>query len=258
MAAAGPVATVVQPSDVAAELTADGVTVRQLADTGGGATGGLVRRLIEIPAGSQLADAAPGAQLWFVLGGSGQISLPDQAGRQSWQLGPDQGMLLPTGTRYRLTGPLHLDVVTLPEPATPLPGPDSQQPAAAWAPLVRDLAACPVERTGDRHFRVLFGPGRDCQVATQFVGEIPPGRAPEHSHPYDEVVLVLAGDGVAHAGGAQHALARGTCIHLPPGVPHCLENTGPRMLRVLGVFHPADSPAAKLAPAGEPAQSSAE
>jgi quercetin dioxygenase-like cupin family protein len=83
-------------------------------------------------------------------------------------------------------------------------------------------------------------------VATQFVGEIPPGRAPEHSHPYDEVVLILAGEGVAHIGGAEHALAPGTCLHLPPRLLHCLENTGANTLWVLGVFHPADSPAAKV------------
>jgi quercetin dioxygenase-like cupin family protein len=97
----------------------------------------------------------------------------------------------------------------------------------------------------------LFGPGRDCPVATQFVGEIPPGRAPEHSHPYDEVVLILGGEGIAHASNAHHALAAGSCVHLPPGVVHCLENTGRDTLRVLGVFRPADSPATKLAPPGE-------
>ena len=43
-------------------------------------------------------------------------------------------------------------------------------------------------------------------MATQFVGEIPPGRAPEHSHPYDEVVLILHGHGVAHIGGREHEL----------------------------------------------------
>lgn len=83
-------------------------------------------------------------------------------------------------------------------------------------------------------------------MATQFVGEIPPGRAPDHSHRYDEVVLILAGEGVAHIGGSQHSLAPGTCLHLPPGLQHCLESTGPALLRVLGIFHPADSPAAKL------------
>ena len=35
-------------------------------------------------------------------------------------------------------------------------------------------------------------------------------------------------------------------LHLPPGLVHCLENTGSATMRVLGVFHPADSPAAKL------------
>jgi len=87
-------------------------------------------------------------------------------------------------------------------------------------------------------------------VATQFVGEIPPGRAPDHSHPYDEVVLVLEGEGVVHVGGADHVISAGTCTHLPPGQPHCLENTGATTMRVLGVFHPADSPAAKLDPRG--------
>jgi mannose-6-phosphate isomerase-like protein (cupin superfamily) len=60
------------------------------------------------------------------------------------------------------------------------------------------------------------------------------------------VVLILAGEGVAHAGGADHRLAPGTCVHLPPGLPHCLENTGSDTLVVLGVFHPGGSPAAKV------------
>jgi uncharacterized cupin superfamily protein len=102
-----------------------------------------------------------------------------------------------------------------------------------------------VEVTGDRRFRVLFGPGNGCEAATQFLGEIPPGRAPLHSHTYDEVVLVLAGEGVLHADPAEHPIAAGSCIHLRPGQQHCLENTGQATLRVLGVFHPGGSPAAK-------------
>jgi quercetin dioxygenase-like cupin family protein len=132
---------------------------------------------------------------------------------------------------------LRLDAVSLPA---------GSRATQASSPLIRDFAECEIETTGDRQFRVLFGPGKDCAVATQFVGEIPPGRAPDHSHPYDEVVLILQGQGIAHIGGAEHAIAAGTCAHLPPGLVHCLENTGSGTLRVLGVFHPAESPAAKL------------
>lgn len=124
-------------------------------------------------------------------------------------------------------------------------GAGSAREAGSERAQVRELAGCPVEVTGDRTFRVLFGPGRGCAAATQFAGEIPPGRAPEHTHPYDEVVLILAGEGVLHTGAGDRPLAPGSCVHLPPGLPHCLENTGQATLRVLGVFHPGGSPASK-------------
>jgi hypothetical protein len=40
-----------------------------------------------------------------------------------------------------------------------------------------------------------------CKDATQFFGVIAPGRAPDHSHVYDEVIYVLEGEGVFHGGG---------------------------------------------------------
>jgi quercetin dioxygenase-like cupin family protein len=153
---------------------------------------------------------------------------------------------LPPGAGYCLQadGPeaLRLDSVSLPAGA----GSD-QAGSAAPAPEVRlsRLRDCAEQVTGNRRFRVLFGPDNGCDAATQFVGEIPPGRAPDHSHPYDEVVLVLDGSGVLHAGPADHPLAPGSCVHLPPGQVHCLENTGATTLWVLGVFHPGGSPAAK-------------
>jgi mannose-6-phosphate isomerase-like protein (cupin superfamily) len=56
---------------------------------------------------------------------------------------------------------------------------------------------------------------------------------------------VLAGEGVVHLRAGDTPIGPGTSIYLPPYQPHCLENTGPDPLRVLGVFHPAGSPAAK-------------
>jgi mannose-6-phosphate isomerase-like protein (cupin superfamily) len=249
---------VVRAESVPAELTETGASLRLLLDTGTDGPG-LVRRLVTVPPGFRFAGTAGAAgELWFVLDGSARLELDGAAGPE---LIRDRGLWIPPGAAYDLAAApaseLRLDIVALPPAgqtarrAQPVP-----DPPGLPAPLARDLAVCEVETTGDRKFRVLFGPGRGCSVATQFVGEIPPGRAPEHSHPYDEVVLILAGEGVAHIGGSQHALAPGTCLHLPPGLQHCLENTGPALLRVLGIFHPADSPAAKLPPLSDGASTS--
>ncbi len=229
---------VVQSPRVPAGQAGPGVSVRTLLDTGS-AEPGLVRRLVDLaPLAELRGSAGAGGELWFVIEGAGQFEL---SGQPPIALGLDRGILLPGGGAYQVRAArdagLRLDAVSLPG------SPHHRQHDHAKA---RDFADCEIETTGDRQFRVLFGPGRDCAVATQFVGEIPPGRAPDHSHPYDEVVLVLAGEGTAHIGGAEHTLTAGTCAHLPPGLVHCLENSGSGMLRVLGVFHPADSPAAKL------------
>jgi mannose-6-phosphate isomerase-like protein (cupin superfamily) len=211
---------------------ADGAVLHTVLDTGAG----LVRRLAVVPPGGRFDGVAgAGGELWFVIAGAGVLASGDGADRP---VGADTGVWLPPGAGYRLRagddGELRMDSVVLPAGAD-----------AGGAAGLSELAGCDVEVTGDRRFRVLFGPGRGCAAATQFVGEIPPGRAPEHFHPYDEVVLVLAGEGVLHAGGQDSPLAPGSCVHLPPGRPHCLENTGSATLRVLGVFHPGGSPAAK-------------
>jgi quercetin dioxygenase-like cupin family protein len=88
-----------------------------------------------------------------------------------------------------------------------------------------------------RTFRVLVS-----DDVTQFVGIVQPSRAPDHSHPYDEVGYILGGQGVAHLPAGDEPLHPGSCFHLPPDTVHCIENTGPGEMRILGVFHPAGSP----------------
>ena len=236
----------------------------------GSAPAGLVRRQITLAPGSPLRGlAGPGGELWFVIAGTGRLdvgtlrcavgsgTLRDaEAGAGTLRdaaVGAGTGCRIPPGAEYRLAAEenILLDAVALPAPppaAASGPGTGGTAgTATAEEPRLSELAGCEVERTGNRRFRVLLGPGRGCEAATQFVGEIPPGRAPEHSHPYDEVVLVLDGEGVAHAGGSDLALVAGASVHLPRGLPHCLENTGQRTLVVLGVFYPGGSPAAKTA-----------
>jgi len=216
-------------------------TMRVVLDTG---ANGLARRLAEIPPGARFeAAAGPGGELWYVIGGTGALaSGPGPA----TALRPGTAVWLPPGARCTATASagdmLRLDSVTLPAP--------TGVPDGTGVPRLARLEDCAVEVTGDRRFRVLFGPGHGCDAATQFVGEIPPGRAPLHSHTYDELVLILAGAGVLHTGPDEHPIGPGSCVHLPPGQQHCLENTGQATLWVLGVFHPGGSPAAKTAPPG--------
>jgi quercetin dioxygenase-like cupin family protein len=112
------------------------------------------------------------------------------------------------------------------------------QEQAAGGPLVARFDDCPEERADEhRTFRVLLEGD-----VTQFVGIVQPCRAPDHSHPYDEVGYLLEGRGFAHVGGASIPIGPGSCFHLPPGEVHCIENAGPGTMRILGVFHPSGSP----------------
>lgn len=115
----------------------------------------------------------------------------------------------------------------------------------------------PLPASPNREFRYLVNQDAGCLDVTQFVGLIPPGKAPDHSHTYDEVIYVIDGEGVFHVDGTEQPIEAGTCIHLPPLVPHCLENKGDRDLRVLGVFHPSGDPASRADDAnkGDPATS---
>jgi mannose-6-phosphate isomerase-like protein (cupin superfamily) len=270
------------PGDIPSETLASGVTVRPVLDVAGAAGGRLARRLVTVPdGGAYSGTAGPTGELWFVTSGSGSLEVgggrSPQAGGGTLEtgggavpVGPEHGVAVPPGAAYRLTadaaprgsGVLTVDMVSLPG----VPGDGD-----AGGARVTDLRECAAEVTGDREFRVLFGPGTGYPAATQFVGDIPPGRAPDHRHTYDEVVLVLAGEGVVHLvadepggevrlalagrdavypGAVAYPLRPGSCIHLPPGQRHCLENTGSAVLRVLGVFHPGGSPAAKQPAAG--------
>jgi mannose-6-phosphate isomerase-like protein (cupin superfamily) len=112
------------------------------------------------------------------------------------------------------------------------------------SPLVRldDRRAQP---TADRWYRVIVDDEIGSTNATQFVGSIPPGRAPDHFHQYEEVLFILKGEGRMWAGETNTAIKPGSCIYLPKRQVHCVENTGVDELRLLGVFYPAGSPSVR-------------
>jgi len=110
--------------------------------------------------------------------------------------------------------------------------------------LVR-LADRQPQSTADRWYRVLVDDEIGSTQVTQFVGSIPPGRAPDHFHNYEEVLFILKGEGRMWAGQTNTPIAPGSCIFLPKGQVHCVENTGEGELRLLGVFYPAGSPSVR-------------
>jgi mannose-6-phosphate isomerase-like protein (cupin superfamily) len=107
------------------------------------------------------------------------------------------------------------------------------------------LADRRAQPTADRWYRVLIDDEVGSEQVTQFVGSIPPGRAPDHFHQYEEVLFILTGEGRMWAGETNTPITPGSCIYLPKGQVHCVENTGDGELRLLGVFYPAGSPSVR-------------
>jgi mannose-6-phosphate isomerase-like protein (cupin superfamily) len=112
-------------------------------------------------------------------------------------------------------------------------------------PRMVRLADRRAQPTADRWYRVLVDDKIGSTQVTQFVGSIPPGRAPDHFHDYEEVLFILRGEGRMWAGETNTPIAAGSCIYLPKGQVHCVENTGKDELRLLGVFYPAGSPSVR-------------
>lgn len=119
-----------------------------------------------------------------------------------------------------------------------------QEASAKRVPFIR-LAERKALPTADRWYRVLVDDSIGSERVTQFVGSIPPGRAPDHFHQYEEVLFILRGEGRMWAGTTSTLIGPGSCIYLPRGQVHCVENTGKDELRLLGVFYPSGSPAVR-------------
>jgi mannose-6-phosphate isomerase-like protein (cupin superfamily) len=181
-------------------------------------------------------------EVLYVLGGTGTLTIGDDR----FEVSEGAAAYVARETTWRVTEAAGLELLSV----------VVRQPLESGAPHA--VIAADDEETGNatagRQFRLLATPDRGCATVTQFVGFIPVGRAPDHFHKYDEVVYVLQGTGALHIDGETAPLAAGSCVHLPAGLVHCLENTGPGEMRVLGVFRPAGSPAEAYYPDGTKAE----
>jgi mannose-6-phosphate isomerase-like protein (cupin superfamily) len=215
-----------------------------------GAAPPLEQTLIELDPGATERRASDECEeVLFVVSGRGSL----KAAGAEHGLEPETGAYLAPGEEYELRAeresPMRVVSVRIPDPVPPEPG--SGPPRAVVRRLAdQDAGAA----TTDRWFRILGEPDTGLRSATHFVGYIPPVRAPDHFHTYDEVIYVIDGVGLMHVEGGTRSLESGSTIELAARTVHCLENTGADVMRIVAVFRPAGSPAAAYYPDGTPAE----
>lgn len=195
------------------------------------------------PGRSRPRETGDAEEVLYVVRGAGRVIVDGEP----HAVEPDTGVHVAPAQRWEVDnpGPGDLELVAVRLPHAPAAAGGPRRVAVRLAEQQAEAA------TADRAFRVVAG----CRGATAFVGEIPPGRAPDHFHRYDEVIYVLRGTAVVHLPEGSTAAGPGDCIHLPARVVHAVENTGAEPLDVLGVFRPAGSPSEAYSVDGTPAMS---
>ncbi|MBN1264977.1 MAG: cupin domain-containing protein [Anaerolineales bacterium] len=99
-----------------------------------------------------------------------------------------------------------------------------------------------VQLPGRAHKMIIspdhFGPSRYMAFG---VADFPARKhAPGHVHLQEEEILyVLSGHGAIYFNGEPEEIEPGTCIYVPPGIEHSIENVGDSVLKVVYVFSPA-------------------
>lgn len=175
-------------------------------------------------------------ELLFVVSGRGTLELEGEP----YELEPDAAAYVRSGETYAIDndGSDELLIVSTTVPV-------EQVYRSPREVIVRFADRPELRADSKRTFRYLVNQDAGCMDATQFVGTVEPCRAPDHSHTYDELGYIVEGEGFAHIGGESIPLRPGSSFHLPPEQVHCIENTGPGVMRILGVFHPSGDPASR-------------
>jgi mannose-6-phosphate isomerase-like protein (cupin superfamily) len=200
------------------------------------AAGLLEQRLLRFGPGRSLERGEDDRdELLYVAAGRGTLELDGEP----HALEPDTGVYVRAGERWAIAndGPGELLVLAVTAP----PGEELGNRRV----VVRFAEQTELRADAKRTFRYLVNQDAGCAQVTQFLGIVEPCRAPDHSHSYDEVGYIVEGNGLAHFDGKEIELRAGSCFHLPPEQVHCIENVGPGVMRILGVFHPSGDPASR-------------
>jgi mannose-6-phosphate isomerase-like protein (cupin superfamily) len=201
----------------------------------------------EYAAGSSPYITNPGAEeVLYIAAGEGSCDIDGFI----YALCPGIGVFVPPGSVYSIynQGPEPMRVISSCCPEDPQRRIVEEAPAAGSGD-VPDLLVHEQERKEiragiDRRFRYIVHTDVGCKQITQFVGWIPPSKAPFHHHEYEEGIFILEGSGVVHTEEDECEFGPGSSIYFPQGARHCVENPGTSTIKLLGAFYPSGSPGA--------------
>lgn len=200
---------------------------------------------VEVGAGSSDILRFGGSEVVaFIAAGSPTIEI---SGRK-FETAPESGVYIRAGEALRIGNsnrePARLILTICPQQEDPewlddMPGNfDASLPCRVYG-----VDASKREPMADRFYQVLIGEETRSKEVTQFIGEIPRSRAASHHHLYEEVIMIVSGEGFMWTENARAAVGPGDIIFLPRKQLHSLECTSEGGMRLTGAFYPAGSPA---------------
>ncbi|MBS0254600.1 MAG: CDGSH iron-sulfur domain-containing protein [Proteobacteria bacterium] len=94
-----------------------------------------------------------------------------------------------------------------------------------------------------RYFQLLVDARHGSTVMTQFQGNIPLSKAEPHRHLYEEILVVLDGQGMVWGEALKTPIGPGDVLFLPAKAVHSLQCLSPEGLNLVGVIYPGNNPA---------------
>ncbi len=94
-----------------------------------------------------------------------------------------------------------------------------------------------------RIHKMVIGPDNfgKCKNMCFGVADFPPqAHAPAHVHfKEEEIIYILTGSGEIYFDGIPEAVSPGTCVCIPPGIEHSINNRSKETMKVVYVFSPS-------------------
>lgn len=179
----------------------------------------------------------------FVLAGDGEIEI---SGRR-FALQPLTGVSIRSGETYRIHNPGSNTIRFF---IWNGPGCDALEFAdamsvdfeSAYPNRIAEIDPAQRHAMAERFYQILINREHGSDMMTQFIGNVPQSKAEPHRHLYEEVLIVLDGDGMVWTEKLKTAIGPGDVLFLPRKQIHSLQCLSPGGLNLVGVIYPGDNP----------------